>query len=56
MIKQFYVQAMVAGILIIWSICNGAAEDGINWGTFYPLTVAAIIQICIMILLVPFGG
>lgn len=53
MIKQFYVQAMVACILTVWSICNCAAEDDISWKAFYPLTVAAIIQVFI---LAPFGG
>ena len=56
MIKQFYVQAMVAGILTIWSICNCVVKDDISWEAFYPLTVAAIIQVFMTILLAPFGG
>ena len=42
--KRIYVETIVAGILLLWSICNNAEKEEAVIATFWPITVGAIVQ------------
>lgn len=42
--KRIYVEAIVAGILLLWGICNNAEKEEAGIAAFWPITVGAIIQ------------
>lgn len=42
--KRIYVEAIVAGILLLWGICNNVEKEEAGIAAFWPITVGAIIQ------------
>ena len=42
--KRIYVEAIVAGIFLLWGICNNAEKEETGITAFWPITVGAIIQ------------
>jgi len=46
--KRIYVEAIVAGILLLWSLCNSVDKEEVGIAAFYPITIGAIIQAAIV--------
>ena len=47
--KRIYVEIIVAGIFLLWSLCNSVDKEEAGIAAFYPITIGAIIQVIIAI-------
>ena len=49
--ERIYIEAIVAGILLLWSICNNVDKEDSGIKAFYPITIGGAIQIWITVII-----
>ena len=49
--KSIYIEAIVAGILFLWSVCNTVGKEDSGIRDFYPITIGGAIQIWITVII-----